>query len=141
MENKQPVPKGLKHTKQRLKIVEILLQEVIPLTAEEIYNEAKKEFNAIALTTIYRNLDALINNNCVNKIMCGDGRAKYEYIRNGHMHRHFLICIGCNKTLPLENCPIKSIETAIHEDTGFQVTGHNLEIYGYCKDCTIPNIK
>ena len=36
--------------------------------------------------------------------------------------------------IPMENCPMESFIPKI-KDKEFQVTGHNLEVYGYCKDC------
>lgn len=126
---------GLKMTKQREKIIDILYQKAEPLTAEEIFINAKEDYPKIALTTVYRNLDALTENELVNKTMYGDGTARYELISNEHVHRHMLICMECNTAVPLEHCPIHEIESGLKEKTGFQVTGHNLEIYGYCKDC------
>lgn len=127
--------KELKMTKQRKKIIELLSGSNCPLTAEELFLQAKTEFPAIALTTIYRNLETLSKHQLVNKIMCSDGTAKYLFIKNPHFHTHFLVCICCKKTIPLEHCPIQSLESNISNEIGFQITGHHLEIYGYCKDC------
>ena len=125
----------LKNTKQRQKILEILSSAPMPFTAEEIYSKAREDFPSIALTTIYRNLDALAANQMVSKLMYSDATARYEYIAGEHKHSHFLICVDCKKAQPLEACPIQMLEDGIQEETGFQVTGHNLEIYGYCKEC------
>ncbi len=126
---------GMKMTRQRLKIIEILRKAPGEMSAEEILREAKADYPSMALTTVYRNLDALLLNRCLSKTICGDGAARYEYKENSHVHRHYLICMDCNKKIELTGCPINALERGIAEETGFEVTGHNLEIYGYCKAC------
>ncbi len=122
-------------TKQRHKIIEILKESSKPLTAEEIYLEAKKEFEAIALTTVYRNLEALIGNHLAQRLMFSDGTARYEYQADEHGHNHFMTCNLCHKSVPLRRCPLEKLSEGIQTETGFIVTGHNIEIYGYCNDC------
>lgn len=125
--------RAVKNTKQRQYIIEALTECREPVTAEEIYREASKRCPGMALTTVYRNLEMLVKNNKVNKIIYSDATARYEYIRHGNSHGHFLVCVGCNRAFPLEECPLKI--DGIKEETGFTVTGHNIEIYGYCRDC------
>ena len=126
---------GMKMTKQRLKIIEILMKAPIALSAEEILREAKTDYPNMALTTVYRNLEVLLLNQCLSKTICGNGTARYEYKKNSHVHRHYLICMDCNQKIELTGCPIHALERGIARETGFEVTGHNLEIYGYCKEC------
>lgn len=125
--------KAVKNTKQRQYILEALTDCTEPLTAEEIYRRALKKCPNMAITTVYRNLEMLVNNRRVNKIIYSDATARYEYIKQGDSHSHFLVCVGCNRAFPLEECPLKI--DGIKESTGFTVTGHNIEIYGYCRDC------
>ena len=125
--------KAVKNTKQRQYISEVLNGCTEPLTAEEIYRMALEKCPNMAITTVYRNLEMLIKNHKVNKIIYSDATARYEYIKHGESHSHFLVCVGCNRAFPLEECPLKI--DGIKESTGFTVTGHNIEIYGYCKDC------
>ena len=130
--------RAVRNTKQRQKIIDALKGLKEPATADDIYNIASADYPALALTTVYRNLEMLARNDKVNKIMYSDGTARYEYTdRENHKHGHFLVCIGCNKALPLAECPLKV--DGIKESTGFTVTGHNIEIYGYCKDCERKN--
>ena len=124
--------KAVKNTKQRQYILEALNGCTEPLTAEEIYRMALEKCPGMAITTVYRNLEMLVKNHKVNKIIYSDATARYEYIKPGEDHSHFLVCVGCNRAF-LEECPLKI--DGIKESTGFTVTGHNIEIYGYCKDC------
>lgn len=127
--------KGLKLTKQRQKILELLLQNTEPVTAEELYHTARIYFPSIALTTIYRNLERLEVYGYISKIMGRNGVAQYELIGKEDTHKHFLVCMCCNKIIPLKTCPIPVLEKNILDETGFQITGHHLELYGYCNEC------
>ena len=42
--------------------------------------------------------------------------------------------LECHKRIPLPSCPFAHVH--LEQDTGdFTVTGHKLELYGYCKKC------
>ncbi len=125
--------RAVRNTKQRQKIIDVLMSFKEPATAEEIHREAVKDYPNLALTTVYRNLEMLAENKKVNKIIYSDQTARYEYVDKEHKHGHFLVCVKCNRAIPLAECPIKA--EGIKESTGFTVTGHNIEIYGYCKEC------
>lgn len=125
----------LKKTKQRLKILSILQTASAPLCAEEILELAKPEFPQMALTTVYRNLETLAKSGQLHRIMSADGIMRVELITEGSRHRHFLVCTECNKKIPLEDCPLSKLICQVETETGFMITGHNLEFYGYCTEC------
>lgn len=124
---------GYKNTKQRNKIIEILKSAQSPITAEEIYSLIKNESNSLAFSTIYRNMKALVEKNIVTKTIYNDGKARYELARKEHIHH--LICLKCNKSVAIENCPMKQIEKDLKKQEDFDVLEHKIEIYGYCKLC------
>ena len=35
----------------------------------------------------------------------------------------------------IQSCPIKIFEEHLVENTGFEITDHKFELYGYCPDC------
>lgn len=32
-------------------------------------------------------------------------------------------------------CPVNQLEQSIVEETGYEITSHNLELFGYCPAC------
>ena len=128
-------PQGLKWTKQRKKVYDVLLAANEPLSAAQIYNRVERgnEDCDYAMSTIYRILASFEEKSLVNKTnWMGDGTVVYELNRGGHTH--YAVCLECHKRIPLKNCPFAHVH--LEEDTGdFTVTGHKLEVYGYCKDC------
>ncbi len=125
---------GLKSTKSRCAIFDILQQNETPISSEEVYIELKKQGISLNLSTVYRTLDALTDKNLVTRLnITGENKALYELNRIGH--RHYLVCLGCKKTMPISGCPLEDYEKELAEETDFLIEGHKLDIYGYCPDC------
>lgn len=135
-------PHGIKWTKQRKDVYEVLLHAREPLSAVQIYNHIDKTEDSgnYAVSTIYRILTAFEEKNLVTKSnWMGDGTLVYELNKGGHTH--YAVCMSCHKRIPLQACPFEHIHLGACEDNhgleqdGFIVTGHKLELYGYCKQC------
>lgn len=126
--------KGLKNTRHRNSILEILGNNDQPVTAEQVFLELKRNDVSINLSTVYRILEALVSRNlAVKSSITGDNSALFEL--NRMEHKHHLVCIGCKKMFSVDGCPFKEYEKLLQDKTGFDVMGHKLEIYGYCRNC------
>ena len=116
---------GLKCTKQRLQVLDILENAPSPLSAENIYEKVSE----MSLSTVYRTLEKLCEKNIISKHTIQDSdKLYYEIIRNSH--RHYAICLGCQSMKYVDVCPVHTANI-----DNFTVTGHKLEIYGYCDKC------
>jgi len=125
---------GLKSTRHRTEILKLLEQNDQPVTAEQLYSKMTAEHIPINLSTVYRTLDALCEKDLVTKLTIeGDNRALFEF--NSNLHRHHLICLGCKKIVTLDYCPLGDYEQKLADSTKFAITGHKLDLYGYCPDC------
>lgn len=128
-------PQGIKWTKQRKNVYAVLQEATEPLTAVQIYHLSEKlaEGGEYALSTIYRILAAFEEKGLVSKTTwMGDGAVVYELNRGEHTH--YAVCLECHKRIALQSCPFAHIHLGQDTDD-FTVTGHKLELYGYCKDC------
>lgn len=125
---------GMKNTRQRTAILKILEKLSQPVSAEEIYAQLLEKEISVSLSTVYRALDAMVANDFVTKLnLNSSSKALYEL--NCMEHRHYLICLGCKKILSIMHCPIEAYEEKLAAETGFTVTGHKLDVYGYCPGC------
>ena len=128
--------RGFKRTKQREEVYGILEKSAVPVTAQEIYKiqllEKPKECQ-YALSTVYRVLNAFEEHHLVKKsFLPGEDMARYELERN--IHEHYAVCLVCHKRVPISKCPFESGGIQVAED-GFDITGHRIELYGYCRAC------
>ncbi|MGB0175150.1 MAG: Fur family transcriptional regulator, partial [Acholeplasmataceae bacterium] len=99
----------------------------LPLSSEEIY--AKLSNKHINLSTVYRSLETFFERNMVMKTIIN--QKQYYYV--GH-HHHFLFCTQCHKMIPV-GCSLEGKEKALGEPYGFEVTHHDMTIYGLCQTC------
>ena len=120
---------SVKLTKKGQLVYQILQEATYPLSVEQINNELKG--TAINLATIYRQIDKLHNLGLIGKTII-ENRA-YYFVSDGH-HHHYLICLSCHKMIPIA-CLLdkKTIEMA--KTYQFEVTHHDMTIYGYCQTC------
>lgn len=126
--------KGYKFTNQRKTIIEILLSsEKHLITAGQIYKATQEKSLTLNYSTVYRNLEILMECGLVKKVTLQDGIASYEY--NCHQHHHHLICLKCNDAEIIHFCPYEDINRYIQEHTTFSPVEHRFEIYGYCGKC------
>lgn len=131
--------KGLKVTSQRLMVLNILSAHGDEqLTVEEIYDLAKEESPEIGLATIYRTVQVLLELHVIEKVTFDDGFARYELngeeTGSGHRHHH-AICTQCGKVYSLEMDLLDTLEKQVFESLGFEVTDHEVKLYGLCSAC------
>ncbi|MGN0167039.1 MAG: Fur family transcriptional regulator [Acetatifactor sp.] len=128
-------PQGIKWTRQRKKVYRVLWEATEPLNAAQVYSRVEQETDGeeYALSTIYRILAAFEENGLVEKTTwLGDGTVVYSLNRGEHTH--YAVCLECHRRIPLQSCPFAHIH--LEKEAGdFVITGHKLELYGYCKEC------
>lgn len=126
-------PKGLKRTKTRESVLSVLEVSKSPLSAREIYSEIERMGESIWLSTVYRALDAFVEAGLVTKTSVLDNEITlYDLKQSGH--KHYAVCVGCHKIIPMLNCPMDDFEPKLQKEE-FQITGHKVEVYGYCTEC------
>ncbi|RDU23505.1 Fur family transcriptional regulator [Anaerosacchariphilus polymeriproducens] len=127
---------GLKSTKNRKAIIDVLVKNEQPMTAEEIYNRIKGKKIALNISTVYRTLDTLYEKGMVNKLnFLNNDRMLFEY--NSMEHKHYLICLDCKKIITIKKCPLAPYEKFLENETNFKIEGHRLYLYGHCMQCQI----
>ena len=123
----------MKNTRQRRAILDVLEHSPSPVTEEEIAALVEKQVPGIALSTVYRNLERLVESGGVSRVALEDGVFHYESA--SAPHGHYLICRECQKKIKLKHCPLETVSRQLEQETGFQIEGHDLKLYGICPDC------
>lgn len=117
----------MRNSKQRSLILQIINQSNIHPTAEEIYNECRKQMPNISLGTVYRNLNMLVNLNSIERIRAIDGMDHFD---KKVEHSHF-ICQKCGKIIDIYELILPKYETVL----GHQITNQTTIFKGICIDC------
>jgi Fe2+ or Zn2+ uptake regulation protein len=122
---------GRRITPQRRAVVHALAALGCAGSAEEVLARARRDYRRLGLVTVYRTLDALVAEGLAQALYLGDGRTRYELTDTGH--HHHMTCLSCGMVERLEGCLLRR---GVRLRTGgFAVTGHRLELFGYCANC------
>ncbi|MBC7960343.1 MAG: transcriptional repressor [Vallitaleaceae bacterium] len=127
---------GVKNTKHRDAILEVMEKSERPLTAEDIFLIIKGNGGTTCLSTVYRTMEMFENKGLVIKSnSVDDGKSRYE--RNTLEHKHHVVCVACHKIIVIDECPFAEFESTLRQKINFEITGHKFEIYGRCNECQL----
>lgn len=127
--------KGLKYTEQREIVLSVLLHAKEHLTAEEIYNQIKKDYptSNVGIATVYRALSFLEEVDLITSITFGTEGKKYE--SNSKSHHDHLICTQCARIIEFIDEEIEKRQEKIAKNNKFKITSHTMQLYGVCENC------
>ncbi|HIK40543.1 transcriptional repressor [Thermoleptolyngbya oregonensis NK1-22] len=118
---------GMRLSKQRRFILELLWQQQEHLSAREIYDRLNQQGKDIGHTSVYQNLEALSEQGIIECVERSDGRL-YGNISDPHSHVN---CLDTNQILDVHvDLPAELIEQ-IEQQTGVKITGYSIDFFGY----------
>ncbi|MDY7013580.1 MAG: Fur family transcriptional regulator [Cyanobacteriota bacterium] len=118
---------GMRVSRQRRYILELLWQAQEHLSAREIYDRLNQQGKGIGHTSVYQNLEALSGQGIIECVERCDGRL-YGNISDAHSHVNCLDTqqiIDVNVELPAD------LIAKIEEETGVKITEYRIDFYGY----------
>lgn len=121
-------------TTARQSILEELQEAQAHLTALEIHENLKARLPSLNLSTVYRNLDYLVERRLISVSDMGMGSPVYERI-GGDIHHH-LVCQQCHQVINLSHDQVAPFFQGLTEQFGFDVHTNHLVLYGLCRDCS-----
>lgn len=125
---------GLKITLPRLKILQILeSSSVHHLSAEDVYKQLLQNDEEIGLATVYRVLTQFEEAGLVVRHHFEGGHSVFELATEEH-HDH-IVCVKCGRVEEFADDQIEARQQAIADKLGFELTDHDLNMYGLCPDC------
>jgi Fe2+ or Zn2+ uptake regulation protein len=125
--------KGYKITSIRKKIVAVFSKAEKPLSAQEIYKTLHANGFKVNKTTVYRELQFLLNEDYLIEVYLKPSETSYEL--KALVHHHHLICEICGHIDSVTNCLATSLEEGVYKKMGFRIERHSLEFYGTCAKC------
>jgi len=124
---------GLRVTSQRALILEIIRHGQGHLDADGIYRQARGKQPRLSLSTVYRTLQVLKKLGLVEELHFDETHHHYE-VKPSSEHHH-LVCLGCGKVVELEYPLSPKMKKNIAREKGFEVTGVEIRMTGYCSRC------
>lgn len=122
-------------TSQRRLILEVLADLDCHPTADELYNLTRQSDPTINLSTVYRTLNWLLDENLIQSHAFEETRYHKHFDLNpDEDHNHFL-CTGCNSLIEFDSPWLDQIKMEFENHSGAQVINGEITLYGLCPDC------
>lgn len=126
---------GLKVTAPRIKILKILERGFGEkhFSAENIFQALLIDGEEIGLATIYRVLTQFEQAGLVIRHHFESESSVFE-LNKGQHHDH-IVCTKCGKVDEFFDSVVEKRQQDIAIKLGYQLTDHNLNLYGFCSQC------
>jgi len=126
------------NTKIRRLMEEYLQSAPGTVTAAEVLQHFESLGEPVSRTTVYRNLDRLVEERSVIKYVSDDGKKASYLYRTPHVncedHLH-LQCTACGKVIHLDCHFMAELMEHIRAGHGFALRCDSSILYGLCEDC------
>lgn len=124
---------GLRLTSQRALILDIIREGQGHLDADEVYRLARVRQPGLSLSTVYRNLQTLKRRGLVTELHFDESHHHYE--AKPTAEHHHLVCLDCGKVIEFSCGFSEKMRQEIARKKGFEVTGVEVHLVGYCARC------
>lgn len=119
---------NLKLTKQRLVILDNIVNNSGHRECDEIYDQLKTDGENVSRATVYRTVSILEKYSILRKLELGDGRARYEY-KFGKGHHDHMICVETGDIIEFMSDEIETIQDKIAEEHGYEIIKHIHQLF------------
>lgn len=123
---------GLRLTRQRKHVYEVLLERQDHPTAMEVFLRAKPGMETLSLATVYNVLETLAERGLARKVHLDSGSTRY--CANAARHGHFT-CTSCGTVLDVPLLPGAQLEKLHQLPRGYTVTRQEVSLQGLCAGC------
>jgi Fur family transcriptional regulator, ferric uptake regulator len=118
---------GMRLSRQRRSILELLWEAQEHLSARQIYDRLNQQGKEIGHTSVYQNLEALSQQGIIECVERSDGRL-YGHVSDSHSHMN---CLDTEQILDIRIELPEDFVAAIEQQTGMKITDYRIDFYGY----------
>jgi Fe2+ or Zn2+ uptake regulation protein len=119
-------------TKQREAVLRVIRDSEEHLTANEVFEKARRVLPGISFATVYNSLRYLKDEALIGEVRFGKDATRYDRTLTRHDHA---ICSRCGKLVDLElRIPKKLVDEAASLSS-FEPESIELTLHGLCPDC------
>jgi len=123
---------GLRVTPQRLEIFHLLSSMKEHPSAEDVFEQIRKQFPSISFDTVYRTLSLFETHGLIKKVHHLADKTRYD---TNMKHHHHFVCIRCKKIIDFEWEGIDEIPTPESVRKWGSVEDRYVELRGICNEC------
>src|SRR5216683_1242087 len=128
--------RGIRLTRQRRVILEVMDAAEQHLDVDQILERARKIDAGVHLVTVYRTIDLLKKQGLIDELdllhLRGD---RHYYETHGPRDHIHVACLRCGKVREFESRLYEQLKEQIARDFHMKVTVSRTEVGGYCEEC------
>jgi Fur family transcriptional regulator, ferric uptake regulator len=127
---------GLRNTRPRRLIAQRLAELAArgeDFATDELWQELLRVDPQLGRATVFRSVDVLVEQGVLDRVPFADGTHRYRVC--GGPHHHHLTCTRCHQIVELALCLPEGELSALASQTGFDIEGHAIEVFGRCPAC------
>jgi len=124
--------RGLAVTVQRRTVFAELAGRRDHPTADQVYDAVRDRVPGLSRTTVYRVLEALVQNGLARKVQHVGGVVRFDPMTERH---HHLVCEACGRLVDLDDTLVPPLRLPEARGTGFRITDYSVSFTGLCPDC------
>lgn len=126
---------GYKLTNARLTVLHIIEDAGGHLTSAEILEQVNGIDSSIGRASVFRTLDLLTRLALIRPTYIASSiTPTYVLLPGGH--HHHIICTNCSQVIEFDDCGLEKMTADLETRLNVQLTGHLLEFYGLCENCS-----
>lgn len=129
------VTAGFNRGGARDRIIDLLGDQECALTAAEIETELRRQGRRIARASIYRVLDLLVARGFAERVVTGQGEARFEPLEPDGHHHHHLVCGQCGRLVAFKDPGLERAIDKLSDRLGVTVDSHDVLLRGACERC------
>lgn len=126
--------RGLRLTPLRLRVLELIAEEVRPVKAYDLLDRLKDEHSGAAPPTVYRALDFLLEHRFIHKLESINAFVGCHHPSEAHQVP-FLICDRCTNAVEICDERVSRLLEEQAGERGFRARAQTLEVHGVCAEC------
>lgn len=126
---------GLRMTRQRQLVYDVLKTEKNHPTAEEVHRRVRVNMPNISLATVYNCLETLVECRLIRQV--NRDRDSSRFCGNLKEHGHFY-CNECGSVHDIDLADSPLAELAPKQESGFRVQQFEINFRGLCPKCQRP---
>lgn len=127
--------RGLKMTTARDTVLEAFLLLESHVSVDAVFEAARRIDPGIGQATVFRAMKLFADVGLAREACRDDGARQYEHAWR-HAHHDHLTCVDCGLVIEFVDPEIERAQEAVYRRYGFTSSGHRLELYGRCPDCS-----
>ena len=130
--------RGIRPSVQRIAIYKFLCENKIHPTVDTVFKSLYPDYPTLSRTTVYNTLHLFALQNLIQTVKIEDDEIRYDadVISHGHFK-----CVTCGRIFDIfDDVQIPEIfdKTDSLLPQGFKSVQKELNVWGYCKDCSNP---